>query len=1031
MRHRLLLFIVNLMLCFSAWAQQTVSGTVKSSTDKSPLLGVTVLVNGTTLGTVTDRDGKFSLDVSPTDVLTFQFIGYKTHVETVGSRQEINVMLSEDIALLNEVTVVGYGTQKRSDVTGALGSIKPKDIQALPSARLDEVIQGRVAGVDIQNNNNEPGSSPTIRIRGVNSITGDNNPLIVIDGFIGGDLKSIHPNDIVSFEVLKDASATAIYGSRGANGVILITTKDGSQNKDGRVYVFYSSNVFYNILAKKLDLMNSYEYALTRNNWALQVGKDVVFSDDQLAKFKNGEMNTDWQDEIFTPSWSQNHHINISSGSKKYSYNISMNGSKEKGILIGPSSYETLSLRPNLAFIPNDKISFKLNSYLSWSFNNITASGAHRGPTGSPILSTLAMPPTYPVYDEDNDYNTTIVGGLTPGEDYLNPVALALEPVREAKSSYSNINGTIQYRIIKKLTLRTSLRYDWSYYRRGDFDNRKPRGDDPQLNATASISYSESATLQNTNTISYYTTFFRKHNIDVAAVYEWQKSESFGFGAGAQGFFEPRLLYYNLSTGQKVSNPYSYSSERVIESIVGRFNYSYESKYLFTATGRYDGSSVFGENNKRAFFPSVALGWNVHKESFLSDNISWINELKLRGGYGKVGSQAVGAYQTIRKAETGATASQSLDGTTVASGISLTNSERENPNLKWETTSQWNVGVDMKFLKGRHGLSFDYYQKYTEDLIQRVQIPQQSGSSYQYRNIGEVSNRGFEITLTAVPVNIPKKFTWSTSISFAQNINKIEKLYEADKVVLPYGFLPGTDGLMVLQENQPIGTVRGFIYEGVWKSDEATEANKVIDNEQNQPYFPGAPKYRDIDGNGRIDDNDRTVMGKMLPIGTFGWNNTISYKNFNLTFFFQGSYGNDVLNLGRYITEGGGISTPTHKRILNRWSTLNPDTDVPSVGGDRFSKGAFSSRWVEDGSYIRLKNVVLVYDVPYNWLSKIKISGIRIRASVTNLFTLTKYTGFDPEASTPSGATHDQSRGIDVAAYPAIKKFSLGIDIKF
>lgn len=966
------------------------------------LPGASILIKGTTNGTTTNLDGDYSILVHEESILTFSFVGYLKQEIVVGSQSMIDLQMTPDAELLDNVVVVGYGTQKKSDITGSVSSVKAETLQNIPLARADEALQGQVAGVRIQNNNAAPNAAVTIRIRGVSSINGGNNPLIVVDGIQGVNLRDIHPNDIASIEVLKDASATAIYGSRGASGVVLVTTKKGKSNKPTVTYNAYGS---LTQVRNKLDFLSASQYAEVTNANRLARDLPMVYSDDQITEFRQTR-GTDWQDEIFRNAYSHNHHITVSGGNEDMTYSIAGDYLETEGVVLG-SSFKKYSLRPNFSADISDKLKFTLNSFVSWSTDHPTELNS-RDREGSPIYAASLFPPTKPVFNTDGTYSQP-GGGVGPNTEF-NPVALALEPVRDNLQNQLIVSPTLEYEIIEGLKISSSASHQLITSNNGRYINEKiVNGGEAERQA--SISNSRWNSFQNTNIISYEKEFDSVHKLQLTGVFEQQRQDFTSNWSGSREFLTNSVLYNNLSLGADPSIPSSWRTEQSLESFMGRINYSFASKYMLTLTGRSDASSVFAANNKRAFFPSVALGWNVSNETFM-ENVEIISNLKVRGSYGEVGNAAISPYQSLAQLVTGS--NFSFDGSGVTSGINLS-TQASNPDLKWETTKQSNIGIDLELFGGRLSMVADYYKKNTTDLLLSRALLQASGFQSQLINTGEVENKGIELHLFGNP--IVGDFKWNTGLTFSKNENQVISLNDGETSIRLGGAgLPGFSDALRIEEGQSIGLVKGYEYAGVWKSDEAVLA-------AGYGITPGSPKYVDQNNDGIINNDDVVNIANTLPDYTFGWNNFFAYKNFDLSVLIQGVQGNDIYNIGRSRIESNDSGTSVS--LLNVWTEDNENTDLPghnALGGFRND-----SRWVEDGSYIRVKNISLGYALPASILGSLGVSSARIYATGTNLFTHTNYTGYDPEAST----NVDSRGGIDHSTFPSQKKFTLSLDIRF
>lgn len=1018
-------FIIMVLLSLAAFAQQPLKGTVKSADGKQTLPGVSVVKKGTTTGTFTDGEGHFSLSVSAKDVLVFSFIGYKTKEVKITNQTSLEVPMEEDAALLDEVVVVGYGIQRKSDITGSVSSVKPKELQQLSQTRTDEALQGQIAGVQVVSNDASPNANVSIRIRGVNSINAASDPLVIIDGMQGGRLSDVHPNDIQSVEVLKDASSTAIYGSRGAGGVILVTTKKGTGKKPTITYNAFGS---LQVVRKKLDLMNASEYAgyinanrAARNLPAVFTGNigDTPFADYYRTH------STDWQDEIFRTGTSQNHHLTISGKSENIAYNISGDYLGTKGIVVN-SQYKKYALRSNLSLDLTKKLRLTLNSYLSSSEDHPTTLDA-RGQYGSPIYAALNFAPTRPVYEADGSYSKP-GGGYGSNTEY-NPLALALEPVNVGRLNTIIINPELEFKISKTLKFQTSLSYQLvddetdGYYNEKVVENSggTPLGD--KSTRTASISNSRWMQTQNTNILTYENTFGGIHRLNATFVFEQQHTKSTSDYAAAKGFLTNEKLYKNLGLGEEALQPASYESVQTLLSYTGRVNYTLLDRYSLALTFRRDGASVFSKNNKWGNFPSVGVAWNISNEKFLK-NIAILDNLKWRASYGIVGNQAITPYQSLDLLNTSLKTAYSFDGgATLSQGVALANSAG-NSNLKWETTRQWNTGFDLSLYKGRLNLTLDLYRKFTEDLLFKKNLKLASGQETQLVNAGKIRNQGIEIVVGGIPVQT-KNFEWNSTLTYSLNRNKVLALNEnATEIILGGAGVPGFSDAVRLEVGKSIGLVKGFRYEGVWKNSERILAGAY-------GVEPGSPKYYDKDKNGTIDSKDIVDIANTLPDFTYSWNNSFRYKNVTLGLLLVGVYGNDIVNLGRFITEGDNDGVA--KTLLNRWTPENENTNIP--GHKLLGNQRNSSQWVEDGSFLRVKNLTLGYNFPAHIVKKLKIAGLRIYATGSNLLTFTKYSGFDPESnnasSIASGSNTGPFTGFDLGSYPSQRRYTLGIDITF
>ncbi|SHG40530.1 TonB-linked outer membrane protein, SusC/RagA family [Chryseolinea serpens] len=1036
------------MLCIAARANEPPKATAatvalekaisgKVTGDGEALPGASVVVKGTAIGATTDAEGSFRLSV-PDDATTIviSYIGYVSQEISIGTQTVFNVALIADVATLGDIVVVGYGVQKKSDLTGAIASVKGDELAQLPTQRVDQALQGRAAGVMVLNQSGAPGGNTTIRIRGSSSILGSNQPLIVIDGLQGGDLNSLNPNDVESMEVLKDASATAIYGSQGANGVILVTTKKG---KKGHPVVSYSYNLGVQKLRNKLDVMSGGDFARTINDFKAsqdQPGNVVitptpVFTADQIAGYDKAGFGTDWQKEVYRSAAMQNHQLSVSGGGENVQYLVSGGYLNQQGILLN-SSFKRFSLRANV----NVDITKWASFGLSWAGIKETGNTPPFGEGAAiidPLGQVVSVAPrwnaTIPVYDENGNYSKHPSGYGEP--NMWNPVASAKEAYTENNSIRNNINAFLDFKIAKGLTFRitggaiTRNQNNFRYLNNNTFAGFQKNG---QGNVDDNI-YTR---YQNSNILTYDKSVGRHHFV-ITGVAEQQVEQNKGMSILANDFLVDQAGIYDLGGASSVV-PSSFNTKRVINSFLGRVNYSFADKYLLTASYRADGSSVFGANNKWGYFPSASVAWRISEEGFLQD-VDAITDLKLRASWGVTGNQAISPYASLSQLRATADTRYPYNGGSVTD-IGMDIVRAANPNLKWESTTQTDIGIDLGLFNGRLNLTADYYVKTTEDLLLSRQLPTYTGFPNIIDNVGSTRNKGIELSIGGDPLVGPLR--WNTSFNISGNRSKVLKLTDANK--LPFRTTPGAGygistnantALLYLQEGQPFGQMTGWITEGTWSESDRDKAAAF-------GQLPGDIHYKDVNGDGLINNKDLTVIGNAFPKFIFGWNNRFSFKNFDLSFLIQGVQGNDLFNLNRVRLERPGEGTST--ALMNRWTPDNQDTDVPAFTKQSVRKAAGLtnkvtvgdqrlSRWVEDASYIRLKNITFAYNFPQTLTRKVGMNRLRLYVSGQNLFTITKYTGYDPEVS--SFNTNDANIGVDFANYPTSKVYTMGIDLTF
>jgi len=985
---------------------QKISGTVTDEKGDA-LPGVSVTIKGTTTGTVTDAKGTFVLNIEDSkNVLVFTSIGFTTQEVVVGTKTSIKIRMSVSSDALNEVVVIGYGVQKKSDLTGALSSLSAKDFKDQPVTRIDQALQGRVAGVEVVNNSGAPGGDVSIRIRGANSILGDNNPLYVIDGFIGADFNNLNPDDIASIEVLKDASSTAIYGSRGANGVVLITTKRGNSQKQEITFtpIYYNSQVL-----KKMDLLSASDFATTVNARDAAVGISPTFTQAQIDGFKtNGA--TNWQDLIFRNAPGEEFKLSLSGGNPKTAYFISGDYLNQDGIVLN-SNYKRYAIRSNINSHISDKLGIRLNVA---AIRRENLNNNNQG-INSPVNQALSWAPTTPVRDALGNY--IIHDPLC--SIYGNPVALATDQTNILNNSNLNINSGANYHFFKDLSLDVSFGVDYQniqgeYYSGPSITNNIPG---------ASRTSAELFNLQNTNTLNYSHTFNHVHSLSVTAVFEQQKYTSTSFNANANNLTFYNLGFNNLALSSTQSAGSSYSESALI-SYLGRINYAYKDKYLLTVSVRRDGSSKFQPTNQESTFPSVGLAWKLSEEPFIK-NLRVFDLLKLRGSWGLTGSQAINPYATLSTYLTDAfSAASSFNNNSATSGIVLGNAA--NPNLKWETTQAQDLGVDMSFFNERLTFTADAYIKNTKDLLLSLPLPAYAGGGNIISNVGKMQNSGIEFNIGGVPVR-SGKFTWTSSfnISFQKNIVKnlgsLSSIF-TNSITPNAGSGLSTQSEFVIKTGYALGSYWGLKYMGTWKPGEAADAAKFGQK-------PGDSHYQDLNGDNAINGSDFQIIGNGTPKQTLGWNNTFTYGNFSLNVFVQALLGLKKLDYSyaSSITANADAKEATNAGILNRYIPgVNETSNIPAFSTTNIDYFE-SNRFLENGSFVRLKNINFSYHLPKNTIENV---DIKLFVGATNLFTITKYKGFDPE-STNSNSGTDVAQSIDMGSYPNSKTFNVGAIFKF
>lgn len=972
--------------------ERKVTGKVTSSEDLLGLPGANVYIKNSSVGATTDMDGNYTVFVSEKNaVLVFNFVGYQSVEIPVGNKTAINVSLKPDTKNLEEVIVVGYGTRKKSDITGSVSSVTAKELTAYPVLSAEQALQGRAAGVSVQSNNGgEPGAPVKIRVRGGTSINASGDALIVVDGFAGVSMPA--PQDIASIEVLKDASATAIYGSRGSNGVIMVTTKKG---KPGKPVIEFSNSTSIQTVNNKLDLLDADQFAAYRKSFTTHT---------------QGPANTDWQDVIYRDGMISNTQLSFSGGSDTVKYYVSGTYFNQNGVVIN-SGIDRYTIVANLEADLSPKFKVGLNTFTSKQNKDGIVSQTGAGGTGAAgvIASAYRFMPDKGIYNEDGTYTTT----APIGDDIDNPYATAMENILETVSIVNRNNFFAQYKITKDLDFKTTL---------GLTDNNSQTGRFIPSTLIAGKNIKGEASVNNTRFSSFltenYLTFKReiieKGVLTVLGGYSYQKNKNESSFAASRGFLTNTNSYRNLGAGTVFLKPDSNLSETELISAFGRLNFDYDDKYLLTFTARRDGSSSFSKNYKYGTFPSGAIGWNIGKENFLKDSKT-ISNLKLRASYGATGNPSIGAYSTLSRFSE----IYDVSGDVIVNAVQLTS--LDNPNLKWETSYQQDYGIDLGLFDNRINITADYYKTITKDLLFNRPLPGVSGIASQLQNVGELENKGWELGINSKNF-IGQDFTWNTSFNISSNKNKVLKL--ADNKDLLINSTPGhflATESQILRVGEPVGSFFGFVYDGVLQQGETALPG-------NFETTAGGEKFKDVNGDGKLDSQDKTIIGNPNPDFIFGLNNDFTYKNLDLNIFFQGSEGGQILNYTLMELASGNNNATTE--VLDAWTPTNTDTNVPKNAA---RTKRVTSRFVYDGSYIRLKNISLGYSLSENVVSKFGLSKVRFYISAQNLWTITDYPGTDPETSylNDNNSRSNTNLGLDYGGYPNVRTFTMGLNVKF
>ena len=997
-----------------------------------PLSGVSVIEKGTPNGIATDQNGYFKISVENNKaVLVFSSVGYIQKEVQVGNKVVINITLVAETRSGDEVVVVGYGTQRRADLTGSISSLKGSDVQDLGTKRVDQALQGKVAGLSVLNTDGAPGGGTTIRVRGMNSIMGGNEALVVIDGLQEGDLKRLNPSDIESIEVLKDASATAIYGARGANGVILVTTKKG---KIGKPVISYDFFYGQQKITKKIDVMSAAQFARFQNEYVMSengrgANPQPLFTDAQIAGFEAKGFGTNWQDVIYRAAPLHNHELSVSGGTENTRYLVSAGYLDQLGIMKN-SDFKRLTVRANLNADITKWASFNLRWSGSKDQGNAPSFGSDREVdfAGKPSNVALRWDAIQPIYDSLGNYSQH------PPEYGVratwNPLALTIEPKIDNGYVNNNLYGSLDFKLIPGLTLKVQVGGSVGNGSQKSFYNLKTLTGF-QSKGYARVTESEASRFQNTNILTYDKWFKKRHHITFTGVNEQSYTKSYYKSTKAQDFTTDVTGFYNLS-GAKLLEITGGASERRLQSYLGRLNYVFNDRYLLTASMRADGSSVFGANNKWGYFPSFAVSWKASNEKFIKD-LGVFSDLKFRYSWGLTGNQAINPYQSFAVVNSGWNYPYNGAETTE---IGFYIGSAPNPNLKWETTEQNNYGIDIGLFKNRLIIVADYYQKLTRDLLMFRSLPNYTGYANLIDNIGSVRNKGFELAVSGDPIKKQGGFNWNAAFTISTNRHKVLDLGEYERI--PYettngGYRLGdaNSPLMYLIKGESIGQMIGYRQLGTWKESERAQAKLY-------GQLPGMEKWFDANNDTLINTKDLVVIGNSMPKFIFGFNNKFSYKNFDLSILFQGTKGNNLFNVPRIRLESFYEGTST--RLLDKWTINNQNTDVPAIiEGKVFDTAGLvtkiaiadnrSSRWVEDASYIRLKNLTIGYTLPASLMKRIGFKSTRVYVSGTNLITWTKYTGYTPEVSSYNSA--DAALGVDFSSYPQSKLINIGVQLSF
>ncbi len=1060
-----LLFVV-LLASLQLSAQTQLKGTVlDGSMNDEPMIGASVIVKGTSAGGVTDLDGNFSITVPKGhNQIVVSCVGYKSETVNISGKTFVKVILKEDAALMDEVVVIGYGSMKKSDLSGALSQLKGEDLMKGGAIDVAHGMQGKIAGVQIQQSDGAPGGGMSIVVRGTNSFSTSSQPLYIVDGvpFDSGSMPSngatqteqgsnplsmLNPHDIENIEVLKDASATAIYGSRGANGVVIITTKRG---KSGKPKVEFSGSWGWSKITKQIDMLDPVTYAQYINEQTLN---DIEYNGSRSTTlpypgtwgyqaYTDGHLNyntgkytgkpedfanpgwyydeygnateigvANWQDEIFQTASQQDYNLSVSGGSNEGYYSFSGNYTKQTGT-IKNSGYERYSLRANIARHITDWLEIGTNT----SFTNSTTDFANTLSYNTGVVrSALLFPPTYgPNMDTTTADNLNWLAANPAA--YVRSAVDHLESINYFSSSFAEIKFTPWLKFRQNLGLSYNDSHRGSYYDRHTQEGKSP------INGLASRSSNKWKGLTAESIVTFEKTFNNIHSLNVMGAFTFEKGKWENEAVKASNFPDDLTLYYDLSraTNQATldnNDGTGNRGEQRLASFLGRVNYTLKDRYLLTASIRSDGSSKFTTKNKWATFLSAALAWRASEEKFIKD-LNIFSNLKLRVSYGETGNQGIGSYRTLPMLST---ANYPFGGTVTSGSASVNWRGPVDDGLKWETTAQWNAGIDFGWFDNRLTLTVDYYYKNTRDLLQNVKIPTSTGFSNMLTNSGRVTNEGLEIAINATPIN-SKDWHWDINANISFNKNTIHEL-EGDQYATTLWY--GADDVFIQRNGCPIGAIFGYVEDGFYDNEAEVMADPKLGAGGTAKV--GEIKYRDMNGDGVINESDRVIIGDTNPKFVYGLTNNIRWKDLSLSFMFQGSQGNDIFNGNLQDIKMGNVGNITRDAYEGRWTASNyENARWPMATGGYERTFLISDRYVENASYLRLKNITL----SYNWRRPIKnIENIQFSFGATNVFTITNYSWYDPDVN--AFGSDSSRRGVDIYSYPISRTYTLGLNFTF
>ena len=976
-KQKIIVLIAMLVISTSFAQQDPIKGKITDESGQS-LPGVSIIIEGTSIGSTSDFDGFYKINgnYNSQSVLEFSYLGMQTKKIVIGNATEINVVLSENLEALNEIVVIGYGSQEKKDITGSVSIVDSKAFESRPSTQVGSLLQGQSAGVQVTSNSGKPSAGFSIRIRGTNSINAGSEPLYVVDGVPTTDTRSINPSDIDTISILKDASSTAIYGAQGANGVVIITTKRGSTEKTKITFDTYSG---FSQAWKTLPVLNGEQY------------RDLMSEIGLSTDWDSYTERTDWQDEIFQNGFSQNYQISFSGRSNKTNYYVSAGYVSQEGA-IKSAELNRGNFKINLDQEVNDWL--KVGTRIAYtSYKDVDVNDNTNVNSGGVLLGALTTPSIIGVYNEDGSFTSN------PFQNWENPLSSTDGLEREYNNQRFLGNLYFEAKFLKDFTYRFNYGIDHSNGVYDSFLDPFRTGYGRALGGRSINNTDRSKYYIVENTLNYKKSI-NKHNVEVLLGAVNQKFLWENSAIETRNFASASVTTPN--GGSEIFGASATKSEKANASFISRVNYAFNDKYLLTANFRADGSSTFGPNERWGYFPSFSVGWRVSKESFLK-NVDAINDFKIRAGWGIVGNDQIGNYAYLGKVGSG--------GNYPFGGVAQPGTypgSIENLSLKWETSEQTNIGLDFQLFDSRINFTADAYVKNTSDLLLNAPLPTSSGFSTAIQNIGELQNKGLEFTLHTKNI-LTNSFEWSSGFNISFNKNEVKSLVGQE---LLQGGIAGRGEATLVKEGLPLGTIYGYIFGGV---DPAT-GNAYYVNQSGESTFAPTP-------------DDRVIIGDANSDFYYSLSNTFSYKGFDLFVFLQGSQGNDVLNATRIELEGMSDPKNQSTAVLNRWRQPGDVTNIPKSSFGNTDNSRISTRFVEDGSYLRFKTISLSYNFPKVLTEKVNISGLKIYATGENIFTITDYSGYDPEVN--AFGSSNTVRGIDFGTYPQTRNLIFGLSVTF